>query len=110
MMISDLNPKLPFRVQFRLSEALRVPESSGCYALASIHDEVIYIGQSVNLNQRMQQHLDTSRMTQATSAGLAVWFYFGLLPPQKLNRIESQLLFNFKAVEGSLPPLNRKGP
>lgn len=110
MIISSLNPKLPARVQFRFSEALRVPERSGCYVLASIHGDVIYIGQSANLNQRMQQHLDTPRMTQTTSAGLAVWFYYSLLPPEKLNLIESQLLFNFKAVEGKLPPLNRIGP
>lgn len=95
---------------FRLSEALRVPESSGCYVLTSINDDVIYIGQSVNLNQRMQQHLNSLRMTQSTSAGLAVWFYYGLLAPDKIEKIELQLIFNFKAVEGQLPPLNRQGP
>ncbi|MCY3992852.1 MAG: GIY-YIG nuclease family protein [Caldilineaceae bacterium] len=110
MRIEDLSPNLSNRVQFRLSEALRVPDSSGCYALTNIYDEVIYIGQSLNLNQRMQQHLDTSRMTKTTSVGLAVWFYFGLLPPEKIKGIELQLIFNYKAVEGNLPPLNRRGP
>ena len=82
MKVSDLRPNVPLRVQFRLSEALRIPDSPGCYSLANIYDEVIYIGQSVSLNQRMQQHLGSSRMTQATSAGLAVWFYYGLFPPK----------------------------
>ena len=94
MRIVDLYPKLTNRVQFRLSEALRVPESSGCYVLTNINEEVIYIGQSLNLNRRMQQHLDTSRMTKTTSAGLAVWFYYGLLPPEKIEGIELRLIFN----------------
>lgn len=110
MKVSVLNPRLPHRVQFRQSETLRVPENSGCYALTSINDEVIYIGQSKNLYQRMQQHLDSDRMTQSTYAGLAVWFYYQMLPPEKLELIESRLLFVFKAVEGRLPPLNRMGP
>lgn len=110
MKIVNLYPKLHNRVPFRLSEARRVPERSGCYVLASIHDDVIYIGQSVNLCQRMQQHLNTSRMTQITSVGLVVWFYYGMIPLEKIEGIESQLIFNYKAVEGQLPPLNRKGP
>ena len=87
-----------------------MPESSGCYALTNINDEVIYIGQSLNLNRRMQQHLDTSRMTKTTSAGLAVWFYYGLLPPEKIEGIELRLIFNFKAVEGKLPLFESKRP
>ena len=110
MKVGSLKPSLPNRAPFRLSEIIRVPDKYGCYALASINDDVIYIGLSVNLHQRMQQHLDNPRMTARTSLGLASWFYYGLWNSTELDRIETELLFNFKAVEGRLPPLNRAGP
>ena len=110
MKIGDLSPALSNRAPFRLSETLRVPHKSGCYTLASINDDVIYIGKSVNLCQRMQQHLDNPRMTAQTALGVASWFYFGLWPEREIDAIETQLLLNFKATEGRLPPLNRMGP
>lgn len=110
MKAADLSPTLSERIQFRLSESIRVPKTSGCYALANINDDVLYIGQSVDLCRRMQDHLDTPRMTQRTSLGLAVWFYYGLWPSDEIDAIEAQLLFHFKAREAQLPPLNRVGP
>lgn len=110
MKIGALKPAISNRAPFRLSESLRVPQKSGCYILASINDDVIYIGQSVNLSQRMQQHLDNPRMTAQTALGVASWFYFGLWPEREIADVERQLLLNFKATEGSLPPLNRMGP
>ena len=110
MKVDSLKPSLPNRATFRLSESIRVPDKSGCYALASINDDVIYIGLSVNLRQRMQQHLDNPRMTARTPLGLASWFYYGLWDAAEIARIETELLFNFKAVEGRLPTLNRAGP
>lgn len=110
MKVTELRPSLLDRVQFRFSESIRVPETSGCYALSSIFNDVIYIGKSVNLCRRMQQHLEDSRMTKLTSHGLATWFNYGILSPAEINRIEIQLLFAFKALEGQLPPLNRVGP
>lgn len=110
MKITNLRPSLSDRVQFRLSESIRVPEVSGCYALTNIYNNVMYIGQSVNLSQRMQQHLGDPRMTGNTPLGLANWFYYALYPSTEIIAIEDQLLFNFKAAEGQLPTLNRIGP
>ena len=110
MNVANLHPELHNRVPFRLSETLLVPDDSGCYALVSIYQDVIYIGRSSNLNQRMKQHLDTPRVTQVTSVGLVNWFYFDFWAPHEICFIEGQLLFNFKATEGSWPPLNRSGP
>ena len=104
----DFSPK--DRVQFRLSENIRIPEASGCYILSNIYDDILYIGRSVNLCQRMQQHWDNPRMTARTSLGLATWFYYKMYDSDELDSVEQQLLFNFKAVEGRLPPLNRAGP
>lgn len=111
MKIANLRPLITNnRVQFRLSEEYRVPEISGCYVLASIEDDVIYIGESVNLNRRMQEHLADPRMNQRTSFGLANWFYYQQYPKEEISNTETLLLFNHKAIEGRLPPLNRIGP
>lgn len=110
MKIHTLDPQLTGRIQFRFSESLRVPENSGCYALSNIHDDILYIGMSVNLRQRMEQHLGDPRMTGRTSLGLATWFYYGFWLPEEIAVVEEQFLFMFKANEGRLPPLNRKGP
>ncbi len=110
MNINSLRPPLSKRVQFRLSESFRVPQSPGCYALASIDDDVIYIGRSVNLYNRMQQHLDNPRMNQRTLLGVANWFYYEQWTENSIANIEELLLFNYKAIEGRLPPLNRVGP
>lgn len=110
MKILELHPLLTNRVQFRFSESIRTPDTSGCYALVSINDDVLYVGQSTNLRERMEQHLGNSRMTQQTSLGLASWFYYGLWQATKIQIIETELLRNFKAIEGHLPPLNRRGP
>ena len=97
-------------MQFRLSEYFRVPESPGCYAITNIYDDILYVGQSINLSQRMSQHLSNPRMTEPTNLGLGTWFYYELWPSSEINAIETRLLFNHKAVEGLLPPLNRIGP
>lgn len=110
MKINALIPALNNRVPFRLSESVKVPDKSGCYALTNITGDIIYIGQSGRLRQRMQQHLNTPRMTARTNIGLASSFYYGLWNSNKIVSIESQMLFNFKATECQLPTLNRAGP
>ena len=84
--------------------------ASGCYALTNIYDDVIYIGQSKHLSERMDQHLKDPRITQVTKLGLANWFAFWLRDEATLKSEEDQLLFRFKLSEGQLPELNRLGP
>ena len=110
MKVYELCPLSVERVQFRHSESVRVPSQSGCYVLTNIYDDILYIGKSVNLCARMQQHLDDSRMTSKTPLGLVSWFNYRLWKAGEINRIEIQLLFDFKALEGQLPTLNRVGP
>ena len=110
MKVVELNADFGDRVPFRLSDSIRVSESSGCYALTNIYDDVLYIGQSENLQRRMEQHLADARMTTATQMGLPSWFYWVPVVHSELRPLESQLLLQFKATEGKLPPLNRVGP
>ena len=110
MKLSALSVLFKNRVPFRLSENLRVPEIAGCYILANIDDDILYIGQTIDVSKRMQQHLSDPRMIELTSMGLASWFYWGIWPTNEIRTVEERLLFNFKAIEGRLPPLNRTGP
>lgn len=96
------------RVPFKLSEAIKVHASSGCYVLSSFSDEVIYIGQSVNLFRRMQEHLNNPRMTAMTRLGFVSWFCYELWGQDKIVDIESDMLFDYQQIEGCLPPLNRR--
>lgn len=111
MRVDELNANFDNRVPFRHSESSRVPERAGCYVLSSIYGDALYVGQSVNLHRRMEQHLADDRMTSLTTPlGLASWFCWQLADDSELRPLETQLLFRFKAAEGELPPLNRVGP
>ena len=110
MRVAELNANFADRVPFRHSESFRVPERAGCYVLSSIYGAVLYVGQSVNLHRRIEQHLADDRMTSLTPLGLASWFCWQLVDDSELRPLETQLLFRFKAAEGELPPLNRVGP
>lgn len=110
MKVTALLAPMSGRVPFRRSELVRAPREPGCYALASIEDDVVYVGQSERLQRRMEQHLDDPRMNAQTPFGLPVWFYYMLLPDERLVQYETQLLVRFKAIEGHLPSLNRTGP
>ena len=100
---SDFN-----RVPFKLSDAVKVHAAPGCYVLSNFTDEVIYIGQSVNLRRRMQEHLKSSRMTALTRLGYASWFCYGLWGQSEIVKIESEMLSQYQMSEGRLPPLNRR--
>lgn len=98
------------RVQFRLSEIARVPEASGCYVVTNITDDVIYVGETKDLHRRIQEHLSDPRMTGPTPLGLVSWFCFGLWSCADISDVETRLLFDYKAIHGQWPPLNRTGP
>ncbi len=110
MKISDLVLGFPNRARFELRSCDKVPSASGCYVLANVVDDVLYIGQTSDLSRRIEQHLNDSRMTAQTRYGLAHWFYFVHVPAAELRLTEDRLLSRFKFEETRLPPLNRAGP
>lgn len=110
MKVAALFSRTSGRVPFHRSELVRAPLQPGCYALAGVEDDVVYVGQTENLQRRMKEHLDDRRMNAQTPFGLPVWFYYMLLPDEHLVQWETQLLVRFKAIEGRLPSLNRAGP
>lgn len=110
MRVSMLDPRFTSRFRFERRSEFDVVDSSGCYALANVNDEVLYVGQSTNLRRRFIQHLDDREKTGPTVGGLAHWFYFFEVPTSELKRTEDALLSRYKFLTTQLPPLNRVGP
>lgn len=110
MKVAELDSEIKCRVGFELRFSIGVPSKPGCYMLASFYGDVLYVGMTNNLQRRMEEHLDNSRMMQRTSFGLASWFYFRSLSEECLYQTERHLLSRYKFKEGQLPPLNRIGP
>lgn len=110
MKVSILHSRFTRRERFARWAELDVVDTAGCYALANVYDEVLYIGQSLNLRRRFLQHLDDWTKTGQTSNGLAHWFYYFEVPASDLKQTEDSLLSRHKFHTTQRPPLNRAGP
>ncbi|MYD35690.1 MAG: GIY-YIG nuclease family protein [Dehalococcoidia bacterium] len=110
MILRALTSEMTDRVAFRLNHLRFVPEESGCYALASIDEIVLYVGKTTNLHRRLEDHLSDPEKTGITPSGRAVWFYYGFWPEERIEHVEMQLLRDHKMVEGVWPILNKTGP
>ena len=110
MKVHELCQETAGKVSFDLRFRYHVPILSGCYALANIYEDVLYIGETVDLRRRMEEHRKDFRMNQRTSLGLASWFFYWNIPVDNLQKAESQLFVKYKFAHGEWPPLNRTGP
>ena len=110
MKVQHLDDEMTERVSFDFRFGAHVPTLAGCYVLTNIYDDILYIGQTIDLCRRMEEHLKDPRMNQRTRYGLVSWFYYTSLPSSKLRDVELQLLAGYKFAHGEWPPLNRTGP
>ena len=110
MKVTELDVGLSRVARFQYRSNAGVPTHSGCYVLANVVDDVLYIGRTKNLRQRFLQHLSDPRMTGLTSSGLSHWFYYLDAPLSKIQWLEGSLLSRYKFHEVKLPILNRAGP
>lgn len=110
MKVAELEPAMDAKVSFDPRFSVQVPDVPGCNILASIYDDVLYIGETNSLNRRMGEHLDDPRMNRRTYLGVASWFYFVKVPCDKTFPTEQSMLTQHKYQELRRPPLNRKGP
>lgn len=63
MNIRDLTPP-PLKAEpFRRSHSQSVPTSGGCYVLTDLARNVLYIGLTVDLRRRLNEHLDSAEKT-----------------------------------------------
>lgn len=107
MKVSELQPPPIKNILFQRDRYLLVPELSGCYVLANTCDNILYIGQTVNINQRFQQHLNNPEKTRCTQEGLAWKFWFLECDSKRLSFLENSWLQEFQRKEGCLPILNK---
>ena len=104
MKVTALVP-LPSKSEpFRRNRERFIPAVPGCYALVTIHQEVLYIGLSNNLRRRINEHLDNPSKTGLTAKGRAVLFFW--LETAETNKIERTWLNIHISSEGGLPELN----
>jgi len=107
MKIEQLLPKPDNKIQFKLSLYKSVPKMSGVYILTTFENDILYIGQTNNLYNRFQQHLDNPKKTEPTNVGKAVWFFYMEYDMNNLPKLERTWLNQFESTQGELPILNK---
>ena len=107
MKIEQLIPLPTEKVQFKLVSFKYVPKETGCYILTTFDNDILYIGLSVNLFERFQQHLDNPEKTKPTIDGKVIWFYFSIYDSKNLPQLERTWINQFVALHGRLPILNK---
>lgn len=110
MKVLELDSEMRTKTGFELRFSMLVPTAPGCYMLANIYEDVLYIGQTNNLQRRLEEHLADSRMRQTTQLGVATWFFYRKISELLTYTTEQSLLTEYKYHEGTLPLLNRAGP
>jgi excinuclease UvrABC nuclease subunit len=107
MKVSELQPRPLKNILFQRNQYLLVPALSGCYVLANTADAILYIGQTLKINQRFQQHLNSPEKIQPTREGIAWKFWFLEYDSKKLSFLENSWLQEFLQKEGRLPLGNK---
>lgn len=105
MNAAALIPQPPHFETFKRNRARFVPETSGCYGLATFSRVVLYVGLSRNLRNRMNSHLDDAKKTGPTPFGKAVLFFW--IESDEIDRIERTWMNIHIQHEGCLPVLNK---
>ena len=107
MNVTELIPQPVEKVLFKLSSFRKVPQTAGCYILTTFEGIILYIGLSIDLNKRFQQHLDNPEKIHLTERGKAFWFHFSDYDRNNLNKLERTWLNQYQTVHGRRPILNK---
>ncbi len=104
MNVRSLSPLPTAQEAFQRSRLRFLPEGSGCYVLSTFDGTVLYVGLSVSLRRRMNEHLDDAKKTSVTAAGRAVLIHW--LEHQDVARVERTWMNIHIENEGKMPVLN----
>jgi len=104
MKLAMLIPKPTASESFRRSRERFIPSEAGCYALTTFEQDVLYIGLTVSLRRRVNEHLDSSEKTELTAHGRAVFVHW--IESKEINKVERTWLNIHLLNEGRLPILN----
>src|SRR5690349_5742465 len=105
MKIRELIPRPEECETFKRCRQRYVPEKSGCYALTTFNNVVLYIGLTNNLRRRMNEHLNCPDKVCRTSKGKPVLFHW--VETDKVGKIERTWLNIHIQHDGKLPELNK---
>lgn len=103
--MEELVPRPTQCAPFRRDQLICVPANSGCYVLATVDRHILYLGLTVNLRTRMDQHLDTPEKVARTAEGRAIAFHW--LETGRLEPVERGWLNSHRVATGVLPILNK---
>lgn len=110
MQAEQLIPKPLHRTRFAWSHHITVPDNSGCYALVTFGETVLYVGLATkSIRTRMGSHLDTEEKRRGSDLGVPFWFFYVTGDPTKVAAIERGWLNQAKLIDGTMPPLNKIG-
>ena len=109
MKVRELDPSTWKRLGFNFGHLLDAPKLPGCYVIANIYEEILYIGKAASIQQRMKAHIGDPNKQQADNLGASSWFFYKLTLRNETYATEQRLLSAYKFREGLLPPLNILG-
>jgi len=108
MIVNELIPIPVNKLEFSYEKRKFIPQKYGCYVLTNFNNEILYIGLSDNLFQRVQKHLDSHEKNDLTKYGRAYWYYYMELDNEKqIYSTERGWLNLYELKHGELPPLNK---
>ncbi|AXU20072.1 hypothetical protein C7W88_15105 [Novosphingobium sp. THN1] len=105
MKVSELIQPPEYFIPFRFSHKRRCPDQSGCYILSNHSHEILYIGLTVNLSRRFEEHWDSDGKRRLTDLGRSIWFEWR--ETNDLETMERSWMNHHLAVTGALPVLNK---
>ena len=111
MIIQELRPEIEQRIIFQYPKVGEVPTGPGCYVLTTFSETIIYIGRAINLQRRVEQHLDNPEKRQRTPWGVAYWVCIRQCPTNDIADLEIWWIEQHKLMTGGqLPYFNKIHP
>ena len=111
MLVGRLSPEATSHTLFRRDSAIMIPEAPGCYVLVTQERVILYVGQAVNINRRVEDHLASDDKRNRTPWGYVRWVFYRLCDVSELSDLESIWVQQFKlANRGNLPYFNKVEP
>lgn len=108
MNVKDLIPNPSDRVLFQASSIKLLEPVSGCYVLSTFEGFILYVGLTVDLKVRFDNHVGDEVKRGTTADGRAFWFYFFKCDFKDLQKIERTWQNDFKSKHGRNPILNHR--
>lgn len=109
MLIFELLSYPEIKIKFEYSELDKAPKQSGCYIITTPNGTILYIGETGNIRNRMEQHLDGKEKKKLTPLGMPYWFYYKLCSVREKIPLEDAWINEYKLnSKGKRPYFNKK--